>query len=85
MVESGERGRRGHGVIAFFAPSTMLKVHALGTIVRAGGMSQIARDTGLGRKSLYRAPSPEGNPEFATVPKVVRARGLKLHAEPEQA
>jgi probable addiction module antidote protein len=57
-------------------------VQALGTIARARGMSRIARDTGLGRESLYKALSPEGNPEFATVLKVVRALGLKLHAEP---
>lgn len=60
-------------------------VKALGAIARARGMSQIARDTGLGRESLYKALSPEGNPEFATVLKVVRALGLKLHAEPENA
>jgi probable addiction module antidote protein len=58
-------------------------MHALGAIARARGMSQIASDTGLGRASLYKALSPEGNPEFATVLKVVRALGLKLHAEPE--
>ena len=58
-------------------------MHALGTIARARGMSQIARDTGLGRESLYKALSPGGNPEFATVMKVVRALGLKLHTEPE--
>lgn len=54
---------------------------ALGDIARAKGMTQIARETGLGRESLYKALSPEGNPEFATVLKVVRALGLKLHAE----
>jgi probable addiction module antidote protein len=54
---------------------------ALGDIARAKGMSQIARETGLGRESLYKALSPEGNPEFSTVLKVVRALGLKLHAE----
>jgi len=58
-------------------------VKALGTIARARGMSQIARETGLGRESLYKALSSEGNPEFATVMKVVRALGLKLRAEPE--
>jgi probable addiction module antidote protein len=58
-------------------------VKALGTIARARGMTQISRDTGLGRESLYKALSPEGNPEFATVMKVVRALGLKLRAEPE--
>ena len=56
-------------------------VHALGNIARARGMSQIAREAGLGRESLYKALSPDGNPEFATVLKVVRALGIKLHAE----
>jgi probable addiction module antidote protein len=55
---------------------------ALGDIARAKGMAQIAREAGLGRESLYKALSPEGNPEFATVLKVVRALGLKLHASP---
>ena len=53
---------------------------ALGDIARAKGMSEIARETGLGRESLYKALSPEGNPEFATVLKVIRALGLRLHA-----
>lgn len=52
----------------------------LGDIARAKGMTQIARDTGLGRESLYKALSPEGNPGFATVLKIVRALGLQLHA-----
>ena len=52
---------------------------ALGDIARAKGMAQIAREAGLGRESLYKALSPEGNPEFATVLKVVRALGLRLH------
>jgi len=41
-------------------------------------MSQVAQTAGLGRESLYKALSPEGNPEFATVLKVIRALGLKL-------
>jgi len=53
---------------------------ALGDIARASGMSAIAREAGLGRESLYKALSPGGNPEFATVLKVVRALGLRLHA-----
>ena len=53
---------------------------ALGDIARAKGMAQIARETGLGRESLYKALSPEGNPELATVLKVVRALGLRLRA-----
>ena len=54
---------------------------ALGDIARTKGMTEIAREAGLGRESLYKALSPEGNPEFATVLKVVRALGLKLHAK----
>jgi probable addiction module antidote protein len=54
-------------------------VHALGNIARARGMTQLARDTGMGRESLYKALSPNGNPEFATVMKVVRALGIRLH------
>ncbi len=53
---------------------------AMGDIARAKGMSQIARETGLGRESLYKALSPDGNPEFSTILKVVRALGLRLHA-----
>jgi len=53
---------------------------ALGDIARAKGMSQIARETGLGRESLYKALSPDGNPEFSTILKVVRALGLRLRA-----
>ena len=56
---------------------------ALGDIARAKGMSEIARETGLGRESLYKALSPEGNPEFATVLKIVKALGLRLHATAE--
>jgi putative addiction module killer protein/probable addiction module antidote protein len=54
---------------------------ALGDIARAKGMTQVAKDAGLSRESLYRALSAEGNPSFATVLKVARALGLKLHAE----
>lgn len=39
---------------------------ALGDIARAKGMSEVARQTGLGRESLYKALSPDGNPEFAS-------------------
>lgn len=53
---------------------------ALGDIARAKGMTAVARDSGLGRESLYKALSPDGNPEFATILKVVRSLGLSLHA-----
>jgi probable addiction module antidote protein len=55
-----------------------LITHALGIIARAKGMAQIGRATGLGRESLYKALSAQGNPEFATVLKVIHALGLKL-------
>ena len=58
---------------------------ALGDIARAKGMTQVARDAGLGRESLYKALSPAGNPEFATILKVVSALGLQLHAAPAGA
>ena len=54
---------------------------ALGDIARAKGMTQVAKDAGLSRESLYRALSANGNPSFATVLKVARALGVRLHAE----
>jgi probable addiction module antidote protein len=56
----------------------------LGHIARAKGMSQLSRDTGLGRESLYKALSGEGNPSFATILKVTSALGIRLHALPAQ-
>ena len=53
---------------------------ALGDIARAKGMTYIAKQTGLARESLYKALSSEGNPDFATVLKVVHALGLRLRA-----
>jgi len=62
---------------------------ALGDIARARGMTQVARDAGLSRESLYKALSEDGNPSFATVLKVARALGVRLHAQvalrPKQA
>ena len=58
---------------------------ALGDIARAKGMMKIAAKAGLGRESLYKALSPDGNPEFATVLKVMRALGLRLHASASTA
>ncbi|MBS0279040.1 MAG: putative addiction module antidote protein [Proteobacteria bacterium] len=55
---------------------------ALGVVARAHGMSQLAEDSGLTRQALYKALSGDGNPEFATVLKVVRALGLRLHPTP---
>src|SRR3972149_9323474 len=58
---------------------------ALGDIARAKGMSQVARDAGLSRESLYKALSGERSPTFDTILKVIGALGLKLHAEPVPA
>ena len=66
-----------HGDAAFIAK-------ALGDIARAKGMAQVARDAGLSRESLYKALSGERSPGFDTVIKVVRALGLRLHAEANQ-
>jgi len=57
-----------------------LIVAALGDIARARGMMQLAKETGLSREGLYKALSPEGNPSFATIAKVIEALGLRLHA-----
>lgn len=59
-----------------------LVVAVLGDIARSKGMTQIARETGLGRESLYKALSTEGNPEFATVFKVLKSLGLRLQVVP---
>ena len=53
---------------------------ALGTVARAKGMTEVARKTGLSRESLYKALSAEGNPEFATILKVMKALDLKITA-----
>jgi len=51
---------------------------SLGTVARARGMSQIAKETGLSRESLYKALSAEGNPEFSTIIRVMQALGLRF-------
>mgnify|MGYP000032401302 CR=1 FL=1 len=58
---------------------------ALGDIARAKGMSQVARDAGVSRESLYKALSGERSPNFDTILKVINALGIKLHAEAVQA
>jgi probable addiction module antidote protein len=54
---------------------------ALGDIARAKGMTEVARDAGLSRESLYKALSGERIPSFDTILKVVAALGIRLHAE----
>ncbi|MFI5381751.1 MAG: addiction module antidote protein [Tepidisphaerales bacterium] len=66
-----------HGDASFIAKS-------LGDIARAKGMTQVARDSGLSRESLYKALSGERTPTFDTILKVVSALGLSLHAHAAQ-
>lgn len=54
----------------------------LGHIAKARGMTQLAKNTGLGRESLYKVFAPGAKPRFDTVMKVIRAMGIKLHALP---
>jgi probable addiction module antidote protein len=56
-------------------------LQAVRTAARARGMSQLARDTGLGRESLYKALAPGAKPRYDTLLKLVRALGVRLHAE----
>jgi probable addiction module antidote protein len=58
---------------------------ALGDIARAKGMTQVARDAGLSRESLYKALSGDRTPGFNTILKVVQALGMELHAAPIHA
>ena len=58
---------------------------ALGVVARARGMSQIAKESGLGRESLYKALSADGNPEFGTVLRVLKALGMRLSVAPFEA
>lgn len=55
-------------------------IRAVGYVAKARGMSQIAKDSGLGRASLYKAFAPGAQPRFDTVIKVMRAIGIELHA-----
>ena len=69
-------------VLLHAVADALLGAAALGDIAKAKGMSQIARETGLGRESLYKSLSAEGNPEFDTIMKVINSLGLQLHASP---
>ena len=63
-------------------PNPEMLLLAVKNIARAQGMTQLAKDTGLGRESLYKALSDGAKPRYDTLLKVVRALGIKLHAEP---
>lgn len=58
---------------------------AIGVVARARGMTQIARETGLSRESLYKALAVDGNPGFDTVVRVLKALGLQVSVKPVAA
>lgn len=61
-------------------PDVLLQ--AIADVAKARGMTQLARDTGLGRESLYKALTPGAKPRYDTVLKLMRALGVDLHAVP---
>ena len=71
--------------LALEDPNPEMLLLAVKNIARARGMTQLAQDAGLGRESLYKALSEGAKPRYDTVLKVVRALGVKLHAEPIHA
>lgn len=60
-------------------------LRAIGHVAKARGMAQIAKDSGMGRESLYKAFAPGAKPRFDTVLKVVHALGLDLITQPSHA
>ena len=69
---------------AFEDGDPALIAYALGAVARSEGMTEVAKAAGLTRASLYKALSSEGNPEFATVIKVIHALGFKLTVAAKQ-
>jgi probable addiction module antidote protein len=67
---------------AFETRDAAFITEALGTVARARGMTDIAKETGLSRENLYKALSADGHPEFGTVLKVLDSFGIQLHALP---
>ena len=55
---------------------------AIADVAKARGMSRLAKDSGLGRESLYKALSPGAKPRYDTIIKLIRALGVELHAVP---
>ena len=59
-------------------------IAAIGTVARAKGVTVIARDTGLGRESLYKALSGSSSPAFTTINRVIASLGLRMAVEPKK-
>ena len=60
-------------------------LQAIADVAKARGMTKLAKDTGLGRESLYKALAPGAKPRYDTVIKLVRALGVELHTSPVHA
>lgn len=80
---SGQYGGGHNGALEDDNPDLFLV--AVKDVARARGMTQLAKDTGLGRESLYKALAPGAKPRYDTILKVVRALGVTLHASPTHA
>ena len=57
-------------------------LRAVGYIAKSRGMAQVAKDSGLGRESLYKALRPGAQPKFETISQVLKAIGFRLSVEP---
>lgn len=68
--------------VALASEHPELLLQALADVAKARGMAQLARDTGVGRESLYKALAPGAKPRFDTVLKLMRALGVELHTSP---
>ena len=66
-------------------PNPDMFLVAVRDVARAHGKTQLAKDSGLGRESLYKALSPGAKPRHETIQKIVRALGIKLSAAPAHA
>lgn len=67
---------------ALASGDTDLLLAAIGDVARARGMAQVARDSGLGRESLYKALTAGAKPRFETVYKVLHALGVRIQTQP---
>lgn len=67
---------------AFATKDSAFIADAIGVVARAKGMAEISKKIGMSRESLYKALGPKGNPQLATILKVMGALGLELHARP---
>ncbi len=63
-------------------PNPEVFLAAVADVAKARGMAQLAKDTGLGRESLYKALAPGAKPRYDTILKLLHGLGVKLHAEP---